>query len=117
MKYILTVCILALSIGCAGLTPNQASKYTPIAVLTVIESLQTSVIEKANNKEISESSAKVLVTFTVEAAKIVKEATNDFTYKELISARLKQLRDDLLVMDEAKFTAILDLLEKNLDQR
>ena len=119
VKRLSILVILALSLSCAGLTNLVTSgpQYGPETVLSTLSSIQDSAISKEASKDIPTSSARIIITFVVDSAKVVKTVTNEATYKGLIDTSLAQVRTDLPVVDEAKFTASFDFLHKVLTQR
>lgn len=119
MKSFLITCILALSVGCSNLQlpVKTAPAYGPNTVISTLISIQDSAVDKEANKEIPTSSARIIIKFTNESLKTTKSVTDVATYKGLIDAELTQVRKDLPVVDEQKFTGKFDFLHKILTQR
>lgn len=110
-------CILALSCNTLTSLVTTGPHYGPETVLTTLSSIQDTAIAKEAAKDIPTSSARIIITFVVESAKTVKAVTDENTYKGLIDTSLTQVRKDLPVVDEAKFSASFDFLHKVLTQR
>ena len=118
MKYLACV-LLLFSFGCSQVfqTIKGEPKYGPDTLLSVLDQLQDSAIDANNRKELSESSTRMIVTFVVNSAKLVKASSTTTNYKVLIGAQLQQLRTDLPVVDAQKYSATFNLLDKILSQR
>lgn len=118
MKYLLTL-VLALSIsGCASFKfAGSAPQYGTETVISTLVTIQDSAIAKESAKEIPTSSARIIISFVVDSLKLTKSVTSEDTYKGLIDSKLSQVRKDLPVVDEEKFTSSFDFLHKVLTQR
>jgi hypothetical protein len=118
MKYLLTL-VLALSVGCTSFPVRIASTptYGVETVISTLIAIQDSAIDKEAQKEIPTSSARIVIKFAVDSLKTTKTVTDENTYKGLIDSDLTQVRKDLPVVDEAKFTGKFDFLHKILTQR
>ena len=120
MRYF-SVLLLLFTIGCSSF-PLQVSRpnrpaYGPDTLLTVISALQDEAIAMEAAKTLPTSSARMIVTFVVNTAKLVKESSTNVAWRQLTGANLTQLRRDLPVVDEGKFSAKFDLIQKIVDQR
>jgi hypothetical protein len=119
MKSLFITCILALSVGCTNLQLpiKTVPQYGPETLISTLISIQDSAMDKEATKEIPTSSARIIIKFTNESLKTTKSVTDEATYKGLIDAELTQVRKDLPVVDENKFTGKFDFLHKILTQR
>lgn len=119
MKY-LSLVLLLFTVGCSlpfTVARPQQPAYGPDTLLTVISNLQDTAILKEKNQEIPTSSARLVIQFTVDAAKLVKASNTNVAWKQMIGASLTQLQRDLPVLDAGKFSATFDLIRKITEAR
>lgn len=119
MKY-LSCLLLLFTVGCSlpfTVARPNAPVYGPDTLLTVIADLQDTAIAKEAAKELSTSSTRMIVTFVVNTAKLVKSSGTNVAWRQIANANLTQLRTDLPVADEARFTAKFNLIKEILEKR
>lgn len=97
MKYLLSLLLLSLAFtfgnGCAPKTypPELAKLYNTNMLVNTIGTFQNAAIEANNQKLVSETDTRVIVTFCVTSLKLIRDGNQNWKVK--ITDLLKGLKD------------------------